>query len=131
MLFSLKQEILISDYRIGATTLGRQWTIIAFVVIIDQNLSFIPHIDNVVAAASKLHWSIVRNNAEFRYTTLKTLYYAHVRSKLEYADIIWGTTSDANANFSGIYLIKCSLCRNWNTAGYKIYCLTKKPHIPV
>jgi hypothetical protein len=56
----------------------------------DNKLSFVPHINVVVTKAFQALGFIIRCSMHFRnIDTLKLLYCAYVRSKLEYGSIIW------------------------------------------
>ena len=63
-------------------------------VIIDQKLYFCDHVNNIIQGARKALGFIMRNshciNSEH---VLKLLYFTLVRSKLEYASVIWNSIS--------------------------------------
>lgn len=89
--FTLKADPIIYDYSINDIVIKRANTFKDLGVTFDSRLSFIPHIDEVVNSAFKSYGFIVRNSREFtNILTLKKLYYAFIRSKLEYASVIWG-----------------------------------------
>ena len=59
-------------------------------VIFDPKLSFIYHINMVIKSSYKQLGFIIRNSKSFTdIKTLKTLYFAFVRSRLEYASVVW------------------------------------------
>lgn len=59
-------------------------------VVFDSKLSFIPHICQVISKSFSIYGFIYRNCREFTNTnTLTHLFFALVRSRLEYAAIIW------------------------------------------
>lgn len=59
-------------------------------VIFDQKFNFLKHIDFVVAKGNSMLGFILRNSKEFNDPyTFKNLYYAFVRSQLEYCSSIW------------------------------------------
>jgi hypothetical protein len=59
-------------------------------VILDAKLSFVPHINAMIANALRMLGFIKRIGKEFKDPyTLITLFNSYVRSKLEYASIIW------------------------------------------
>ena len=56
----------------------------------EQNLSFRAHLENITKSALKSFGFVMRQTKDFTNTkALKSLYFAFVRSKLEYAGIIW------------------------------------------
>jgi hypothetical protein len=59
-------------------------------VTFDSELSFVPHIRSVVSSCFKTNGFVVRNSKFFlESSTLITLFSALVRSKIEYASVIW------------------------------------------
>ena len=59
-------------------------------VLYDSQFSFKEHVDNLVANAKKVLGFIIRNCKEFsNIDTLKNLYFALVRTKLEYCALAW------------------------------------------
>lgn len=90
MSYTLKSNKLAYPYAIDNVTLNNPTTIVDLGVTFDQQLSFTKHIENIVAAANRSYGFLVRNSRDFRnISSLKILYYAYVRSKLEYASIVW------------------------------------------
>lgn len=90
MTYTLKTDPIIVDYTISNTVLKRPNTLVDLGVTFDLQLSFVSHIDNVIEAAYRSYGFIVRCSGEFKESsTLKNLYYAFVRSKLEYASAVW------------------------------------------
>jgi Reverse transcriptase (RNA-dependent DNA polymerase) len=90
MSFSLKPNLLFYDYKIDETILHRPDIFVDLGVTFDSQLSFVPHINNAVTVALKAYGFIVRSSREFaNLPTLKTLYFAFVRTKLEYAAVVW------------------------------------------
>lgn len=95
MTFSLKPEKIIYDYEINNIVLERPATFIDLGVTFDSKLSFIPHIEAICSSANKMYGFLVRNSWDFNdQDTLKALYFAYVRSKIEYADVIWSPFYD-------------------------------------
>lgn len=77
-------------YNISGNVLSRCDEIRDLGVIVDCKLSFVQHIENVAAAALKTLGFIMRNTSEFNNIfAIKLLFYALVRSKLEYCSVIW------------------------------------------
>lgn len=59
-------------------------------IILDKQLTFVPHIENIIARGSKILGFIIRNGKIFRnHKTKIVLYYSLVRSLLEYGSIVW------------------------------------------
>jgi hypothetical protein len=78
------------DYRLSGSTLDRVETITDLGVVLDTKLTFSSHVDAIVNKASKRLGFIKRIGKEFRDVyALKTLFNSYVRSKLEYASVIW------------------------------------------
>ena len=90
MSFGLVQDPVEYVYVIGDCRLSRPETIRDLGVIFDHKLSFVDHINHTVAAAYKFLGFIIRNSRDFhKGETLILLYNAFVRSRLEYAAIVW------------------------------------------
>lgn len=78
------------QYKINLTILKRNSEYRDLGVIFDSKLTFIPHIDSTVSNCFKILGFIVRNSGWFsEIGTLKLLFGALVRSKLEYASVVW------------------------------------------
>uniref|UniRef100_A0A8D8QYF0 RNA-directed DNA polymerase from mobile element jockey n=1 Tax=Cacopsylla melanoneura TaxID=428564 RepID=A0A8D8QYF0_9HEMI len=84
-------------------------------VLFQENLKFDQHIDIITKSASRNLGLILRHSKFFfDYDTIVTLYTALVRSKLEYACVIWAPTSDflikkiekVQADFSRVLFLK-------------------------
>ena len=59
-------------------------------VLYDSKLTFDSHIDTIVNDACRNLGFIIRIGREFKQIkTLQTLFYSYVRSKLEYANLVW------------------------------------------
>jgi hypothetical protein len=90
MTFSLKCSPILYPYAIDNVALNRPVNLQDLGVTFDQRLTFIPHIEKIVSSANRVYGFLVRNSRDFKnISTLKTLFFAHVRSKLEYASIVW------------------------------------------
>nr|CAH7718732.1 unnamed protein product [Callosobruchus chinensis] len=88
--FTRKKRILLYDYRIGDTILARCESNKDLGVIYDTKLTFAQHISQKINEASRFYGFIVRNCRSFSRTdALLILYSSYIRSKLEYACIIW------------------------------------------
>lgn len=87
--YRIKNPILF-DYEIQGTILSRLKTIKDLGVIFDERFSFIPHIETMIADASKVLGFIIRISRQFSSTSIvKLLYQSFVRSKLDYCSLIW------------------------------------------
>lgn len=90
MTFSLLQNTTEFPYSINGDILTRPQTIRDLGVIFDHKLSFIEHISHTVSSAYKSLGFIMRNSRNFnRAETLVLLFNTFVRSRLEYAAVIW------------------------------------------
>ena len=88
--FTHRQLIYEFDYHVDNHILEKCDTIKDLGVIYDSKFSFKEHIDYIVLSARKMLGFILRNCKEFSNTgSLKTLYHALVRSKLEYCSLAW------------------------------------------
>lgn len=90
MSYSRKNITLTHEYTLDGSILNRPYVIKDLGVIFDPKLSFASHIDATVAAAYKGLGFLVRNMKGFKYLdTLRLLFITFVRSKLEYASVVW------------------------------------------
>jgi len=90
MSFSRKKSLLNYDYKINNETLTRVAQITDLGVTFDPTLSFIPHINKIIAKSSSLLGFIQRLSKDFKdKKTLQILYSSLVRSNLEYAIVVW------------------------------------------
>ena len=77
-------------YSMFSSTLSRVDSFKDLGVTFDSSLSFAPHVSFIVSEAVKCLGFIIRSSGCFSNgTTLKRLYVAFVRSKLEYASVVW------------------------------------------
>lgn len=78
------------DYKIDDVVLSRPDLISDLGVIYDTKISFIPHINALIAKARSRMGFVIRSSRQFKDPyTLKTLYCSLIRSVLEYGSIIW------------------------------------------
>ena len=78
------------NYELNSETLVEVGSINDLGVILDSNLSFVPHISDIVNKSLRMLGFIKRHTSEFcTITSLKILYCALVRSHLEYASCVW------------------------------------------
>ena len=88
--YSRKKRIIEYDYIIDGVTISRVDKIRDLGVLFDSKLSFKEHILDIASKSLKIYGFIYRNCREFRnIETLRMLYIACIRSKLEYASLIW------------------------------------------
>jgi Reverse transcriptase (RNA-dependent DNA polymerase) len=88
--FSRSKTIHHFVYNLSGCVLDNTDTINDLGVILDNKLTFVPHLDATISKASKMLGFIKRIGKEFRDVhALKTLYISLVRSILEYAGVIW------------------------------------------
>ena len=95
MSFSRKKELIEFHYEIDNILLEKCVTFKDLGVTFDSKLSFVYHVSMVTAAAYKNLGFIIRNTKFFSdINSLKLLFNAFVRSKLEYASIVWSPGYD-------------------------------------
>ncbi|KAI5715596.1 hypothetical protein M8J77_019062 [Diaphorina citri] len=80
----------IYPYTLNNTLISRVNQMKDLGVTFDHNLKFSNHYLNIKSKALRLLGFLYRHTQDFRNTnTLKTLYYAYVRSGLEYCSVVW------------------------------------------
>ena len=90
MSITKRHEPISIGYRINDVGLNRVTQIKDLGVTFDNHLSFTGHVEAVCAASLRMLGFIIRTCRVFRGAqVMKSLYYAYVRSRLEYADIVW------------------------------------------
>lgn len=90
MTFSRKTDHLLFDYKVSDQNLRRQNTFCDLGVIFDRSLTFNDHIASTVTKAVQSLGFIIRCCRNFKDTkTLIMLYNTIVRSRLEYASVVW------------------------------------------
>lgn len=78
------------DYSINKIVLNRPTVVKDLGVSFDSKLTFNIHVTNITNEALKLLGFVIRTGREFNnISTLEKIYYAYVRSKVEYASSIW------------------------------------------
>ena len=88
--FTLKKQYIVFNYQLRSTNLCRCESIKDLGIVFDPKLSFTDHINQVTTSALRMLGFIIRNCRNFHDpTALKVLYFAYVRSKLEYGSLIW------------------------------------------
>ena len=97
MTYSRREKTYDFTYSINGISLKKLDTIKDLGVTFDSKLTFSPHVVNITNDAYRNLGFLVRTTKEFANdSTLKTLYYSYVRSKLEYASLIWNTSMKAS-----------------------------------
>lgn len=88
--FSRKRHPIMFDYNIQLTTLEKPDSIKDLGIVFDTKLSFSLHYEYITTSALKSLGFILRSCKDFNnLECLKVLYYAYVRSRLEYASVTW------------------------------------------
>ena len=92
---SLKKSPIVRTYFVGNTALEHVDTIRDLGVILDQKLTFQPHIDCIVKKANRVLGLLIRSfqnpkiGGHINPSSVRISYYAHVRSVLEYCSVVW------------------------------------------
>ena len=90
MSFTKKQNKIIYDYKINGVTISRPEVVRDLGVLFDPALTFQHHIDFTVNNSMRCLGYIFKNSSEFRdATTLCQIFNGLIRSRLEYACIVW------------------------------------------
>lgn len=99
MSFSLKHCAVEYDYTLDGQVLQRPNIFCDLGVTFDRTLSFTAHISNVITSCFRSLGFIIRNSHDFVNTgTIKLLYFAYVRSRAEYASVIWSPYYNVHIN---------------------------------
>lgn len=88
--FSRKNKLTLSKYHISKSSIQEVESIRDLGITFDRQLTFLPHIENVIKKASRMLGFVLRNLTGFRHSKTKiTLYNCLVRSVLEYCSTVW------------------------------------------
>ena len=88
--FTRKRTKVEFNYSVYDTPLNRLRVVKDLGVLMDEKLTFNEHVEYIVAKAYSMLGFVIRTCKEFKnIKTLKSLYFAHVRSYLEYASVVW------------------------------------------
>jgi ribonuclease P/MRP protein subunit RPP40 len=89
-IFTKQVKPLLFDYTLNNKILSRRSSVQDIGVLFDSKLSFCDHILSITSAAFKSLGFVLRSAKEFGdVVTLTLLYITYVRSKLEYASLVW------------------------------------------
>lgn len=90
MSFTRNLSCVTFDYDIDGIKLERPATFRDLGIVFDPKLTFSSHIQTIAGEALRTLGFIIRNSRDFvSVNTLKILYCSFVRSKLEYASLVW------------------------------------------
>lgn len=90
MSFTRKLSKIEFDYMINDVNLKRPQVIRDLGVLLDAKLTFSKHIAHIIAKAYSMLGFVMRICKDFKnIQALKSVYFAHVRSYLEYASVVW------------------------------------------
>ncbi|XP_044597272.1 uncharacterized protein LOC123273866 isoform X1 [Cotesia glomerata] len=81
------------DYTIDSKTLDRVQTVNDLGITFDYQLTFYDHYTNLVRSTTKILGFVIRSSKKFKnLNAVKALYISLVRSRLEYASVVWSPT---------------------------------------
>lgn len=97
--FTRSHNLILHDYSISNSVLVRVDEMCDLGVTYDTKLNFNRHVHNIVKSSCKMLGFIIRNTRNFiNLQPIFCLYFAFVRSKLEYCSIIWNPLYFKNIN---------------------------------
>lgn len=97
--FTRSKSPILFDYKIAGVGVDRVTNFRDLGVVFDSKLSFGDHVDSVCSSSLKALGFIIRQSSEFQdIKCIKRLYYAFVRSRLEYASLIWNPHYEEQMN---------------------------------
>lgn len=90
MSYSRRKETILHNYKIDGHVVGRPELVKDLGITFDKKLTFNAHVSNIANDALKNVGFILRNSRDFTQSrTYISLFNAFVRSKMEYASIVW------------------------------------------
>lgn len=99
MSFTRKNVPINFQYTVNGTPLQRCYKYKDLGVVMDPTLSFPLHIEHITTQAMKVLGFIIRNTSDFtNIYCIKMLFYALVRSKLEYCSVVWSPYQQVHIN---------------------------------
>lgn len=88
--FSRKTNTTFTTYYLNGQNIQRVDRVRDLGVILDEKMSFVPHIEHITNKAYSMLGFVLRSCRDFRNpATYKILFFAYVRSVLEFASVIW------------------------------------------
>lgn len=97
--FARKRSTILFNYSIEDVALTRVKVIKDLGVHLDEKLTFSKHVDYIIAKSYSMLGFIMRTCSRFKnIKSLKSVYFAHVRSYLEYASVVWHPYQDTLVN---------------------------------
>lgn len=97
--FHRRQNIIISRYEMLNQELANVFEVIDLGVVFDVKLTFVPHLNYIIPKVYSTLYFIRRNTSQFSDPyTKKIVYTSFVRSKLEYASVIWCPSAEVHIN---------------------------------
>ena len=95
--FTLRTSPILAAYRVENVVLERCSQVRDLGVILDSKLTFSSHVDATVTKAKRMLGLLIRSmqqsalprRARFRFKPLLSVFYAHVRSIIEYGSVVW------------------------------------------
>lgn len=88
--FTRKHKFIESNYNMNGQYLNKVEVVRDLGVLLDKQLTFIPHIDAIIKKAAKATGFIIRNGKPFSQPKTKILLFnCFVRSVLEYCSVVW------------------------------------------
>lgn len=88
--FTRKRSKIEFGYSVEGVLLTRLRMVKDLGILMDEKLTFSKHVDYIIAKAYSMLGFVIRTCRDFKnVNTLKSLYFAHVRSYLEYASVVW------------------------------------------
>lgn len=95
MSFTWKRSTIESVYMIQGVVLTRLHVMRDLGVLMDKKLTFSKHVEHIIAKSYSMLGFLMRICKAFKdVQTLKSIYFAHVRSYLEYASVVWHPYKD-------------------------------------
>lgn len=88
--FTNKSNKVQHNYHIDNSSLKNLDKFLDLGVMFDLKLSFVPHVEYIVAKSSRMLGFLIRNSRDFSKVEItKLLFYSFVRAVLEYASLVW------------------------------------------
>lgn len=99
MTYTRKTNIINFNYSLFNKSISKVSIVRDLGVLLDGRLTYIDHYENIIRKANKMLGFVLRTTKPFKGTlSLRTLYFAYVRSILEFASSIWSPSYATHAN---------------------------------